>query len=361
MPGGPGPKAAFHDRDQGPRSTALNCGKDGAHLSQSQTSTPGPTMSSPYEILGVSTTASAEEIRKAYRKLAKKYHPDLNPGDGGAERRFKEISAAHTLLSDADQRARFDRGEIDADGQERPQRQYYRDFAAGPGGARYSGSEAFSGDDLEHVFADLFGQRGFSAGAFSAGAGRPGGPARGASLGLSLPLDFLDAARGGRHRVAMPDGRTLDVDLPAGIEDGATVRLKGQGLPGGNGGPAGDALVTVRVRPHPWFRREGNDIRLDLPVTLAEAVLGAKLRVPTIDGPVMLNVPKGADGGTVLRLKGRGIADAQAGTRGDQYVALRIALPEKPDPALEAFVKGWNPADHAPRRVMDAGEREAAE
>ena len=292
---------------------------------------------------------------RSYRTLAKKHHPDLNPGNAEAEQRFKEVTAAHDLLSDADKRARFDRGEIDADGQERPQRQYYRDFADGPGGARYRGAEGFAADDLEHVFADLFGSRGF--GGFGGGAGGAGGPGvrmKGGNLALTLPLDFLDAVRGGKRRVTMPDGRTLDIDLPAGLEDGGTVRLKGQGLPGVGGGPPGDALVTVQVRPHPWFRRDGDDIRLDLPVTLGEAVLGAKVRVPTVDGPVMLSVPKGANNGTVLRLKGRGVPDPHRGSRGDQYVTLRVALPETPDPALEAFVQGWSPAGYAPRRVLES-------
>ncbi|WP_431859060.1 DnaJ C-terminal domain-containing protein [Azospirillum sp.] len=305
-------------------------------------------MSNPYEILGVAKTATADEIRTAYRKLAKKYHPDLNPGKADMEARFKELNAAHDLLSDPDKRARFDRGEIDADGQERPQRHYYRDYAGGPGGARYTGSEAMADDDLEHVFADLFGGRGFGGG--------QGMRMKGGNLGLTLALDFLDAVKGGKHRVTMPDGRTLDIDLPAGLEDGGTVRLKGQGMPGVGGGPAGDALITVKVRPHPHFRRDGDDVRLDLPVTLAEAVLGAKVRVPTIDGPVMLGVPKGANNGTVLRLKGKGIVDPHKGTRGDQYVTLRIALPETPDPALEEFVKAWTPpADYDPRRTLEGG------
>lgn len=310
-------------------------------------------MSNPYEILGVSQTASADEIRKAYRKLAKTYHPDLNPGKADAELRFKEVTAAHDLLSDPEKRARFDRGAIDAEGQERPQRHYYPDFAGGPGGGRYQGTDAMAEDDLEHVFADLFGGRGFSG--FGSGGGA-GLRMKGGNLSLSLPLDFLDAVKGGKHRVTMPDGRTLDVDLPAGLEDGGTVRLKGQGLPGVGGGTPGDALITVQVRPHPWFKRDGDDVRLDLPVTLTEAVLGAKVRVPTIDGPVMLGVPKGANNGTVLRLKGKGIADPHKNTRGDQYVTLRIALPDAPDSALEEFVKSWTPpAGYDPRRGMEAG------
>lgn len=303
-------------------------------------------MSDPYDILGVSKTASADEIRKAFRKLAKKYHPDLNPGKAEAEARFKNVTAAYDVLSDPEKRARFDRGEIDADGRERPERRYYRDFAEGPGGARYRGESA-TADDLEGIFADLFGGNGFSAGR---------GNARGGTLALSLTLDFIDAARGGKHRVGMPDGRTLDIDLPAGLEDGGTVRLKGQGMAGVGGGPPGDALITVEVRPHPWFRRDGGDVRLELPVTLPEAVLGAKVRVPTIDGPVMLNVPKGSNSGAVLRLKGKGVFDPRKGVRGDQYVTLRIVLPDQPDKALEDFVRIWKPdGSHNPRRDMEAG------
>ncbi|HYD66400.1 DnaJ C-terminal domain-containing protein [Azospirillum sp.] len=312
-------------------------------------------MSTPYEILGVSPSASAEDIRKAYRKLAKTWHPDLNAGQKDAEQRFKEISAAYDLLSDPDKRARYDRGEIDAQGQERPQRQYHRSHGGGPGGGPWAGADTFAADDLSHIFSDLFGQRGHGGfGTRTAGPGGAGMRMKGGNLSLTLPLDFLEAVKGGKRRVALPDGRTLDVDLPAGLEDGATVRLKGQGLPGAGGGPAGDALVTVQVRPHPWFRREKDDIHLDLPVTLAEAVLGAKVRVPTVDGAVMLTVPKGANNGTVLRLKGKGVLDPHTRQRGDQFVTLRVALPETPDPALEEFVRAWTPpAGYAPRRTME--------
>lgn len=316
-------------------------------------------MNNPYETLGVPPTASADEIRKAYRKLAKQHHPDLNPGKAESERRFKDVTAAYDLLSDPDKRARFDRGEIDAAGQERG----FNPFGGGGGPyqggggpfhggfGRGRGAESFSAEDLQDAFGNLFGNRGF--GGFGAGGG-PRMRARGGNLSLSLPLDFVEAAKGGKRRVTLPDGRSLDVDLPAGLEDGATVRLKGQGLPGTNGGPPGDALITVSVRPHPWFRREGSAVHLDLPVTLAEAVLGARVRVPTVDGPVMLAIPRGANNGTRLRLKGKGIAEADGRTRGDQYVTVRIALPEPPDPALEAFVKGYVPPDgYDPRKGME--------
>lgn len=312
-------------------------------------------MNNPYETLGVPPTASADEIRKAYRKLAKQHHPDLNPGKAEAERRFKDVTAAYDLLSDPDKRARFDRGEIDAQGQERG----FNPFQGGGGpfqGGGYGrgrGAESFSADDLQDAFGNLFGNRGFGGFGFGAGGG-PRMRAGGGNLSLGLPLDFVEAVKGGKRRVTLPDGRSLDVDLPAGLEDGATVRLKGQGLPGVNGGPAGDALITVSVRPHPWFRREGTAVHLDLPVTLAEAVLGARVRVPTIDGPVMLAIPRGANNGTRLRLKGKGIPEADGRNRGDQFVTVRIALPDPPDPALEEFVKGYTPPDgYDPRKGME--------
>lgn len=306
-------------------------------------------MTDPYEILGVSKTATQDEIRRSYRKLAKKYHPDLNPGKADAEQRFKDISAAHALLSDPEKRARFDRGEVDAGGAERPDRPFYRGFAQGAGGHRYETEEVFgAGEDLGSIFAEFFGGRG--------GAGAGGLRQRGGDIGYALQVDFRDAAKGTRRRVTLPDGRTLEVDLPAGLESGQVVRLKGQGLPGQGGGPPGDALIEVAVEPHPWFRREGRDIHLELPVTLGEAVLGAKVRVPTIDGPVTMTIPKGAAAGTVLRLKAKGIPDPHTPERrGDQYVTLRLVLPDTIDPELEAFVGEWaqhHPYD--PRRAMEA-------
>ncbi|TWB64017.1 DnaJ C-terminal domain-containing protein [Nitrospirillum viridazoti] len=298
-------------------------------------------MRNPYDILGVSRTASAEEIRRAYRKLAKTHHPDLNQNHPEAERKFREVTAAYDLLSDAAKRARFDRGEIDADGNERPQAYSRRHHAGASGGGFQFTSNVGGMGGFEDIIADMFG-----------GGSRTGaGPRKGQDISVSVTVDFIEAAKGGRHRVTLPDGTRLDVDLPPGLGDGGKVRLRGRGAPGTAGGPPGDALVTVSVRPHPWFRRERDDVYLDLPVTLYEAVFGAKVRVPTIDGSVLMTIPKGANDGTRLRLKGRGISSA--GGRGDQYVTVRLALPPLPDPALESFLRNWRPAEYNPRKPME--------
>ncbi len=302
----------------------------------------------PYQILGVNKSASAEDIRKAYRKLAKKHHPDLNPGDHAAEDQFKKVSAAHDLLSDPEKRARYDRGEIDAAGAERPQDTYYRYHADRPGADQYHSTAGFADmGDLGDVFADLFGRS----------ERRPGGQAfklRGADVRYHLAVDFLDAVNGTKTRITMPDGRSLDVAIPPGLRDGQTLRLKGQGGPGMGGGPAGDAYVEVEVRPHPSFERRDYDIHLDLPVTLAEAVLGGQVRVPTPTGPVSLTVPKGSNTGTTLRLREKGVPHPRSGKRGDQYVRLRVVLPEPPDPELEAFVRGWaERVSYDPRAGME--------
>ena len=290
----------------------------------------------PYTILGVKREASQDEIRKVYRKLAKKHHPDLNPGDKAAEARFKEISAAYDLLSDPEKRQRFDRGEIDASGAERPDYATYRRYAEGARGAKYH-TESGSFEDLGDVFADLF-KRGRGP-----GGGGPGGSdtirLRGADHSYVLTVEFLDAARGAKKRLEFEPGRSLDVTIPAGLRDGQVLRLQGQGEPGYGGGPNGDALIEVHVAPHRFFRRNGNDIELEVPVTLAEAVLGGKITVPTIAGPVAVTVPKGSDTGTVLRLKGRGIG--AGGQTGDQRITLKIVLGVKPDGELEAFAERW--------------------
>jgi DnaJ-class molecular chaperone len=298
----------------------------------------------PYSIIGVKRDATQDEIRTAYRKLAKKHHPDLNPGKKEAEARFKEITAAYDLLSDPEKRARFDRGEIDASGAARPDHAYYRRHAEGAGGAKYHGERGASAEDLGDIFADLFGQ----------GRGRAGGEGirlRGADRSFSLTVGFLDAARGTKTRLTLEPGHSLDVTIPAGFKDGQILRLQGQGDPGFGGGPPGDALIEVHVAPHPFFRREGDDIHLEVPVTLPEAVLGGKITVPTISGPVSVTVPKGSDTGTTLRLKGRGIA--AGGRQGDQLVRLRIELGVKPDEELEAFLRDWGPRHpHDPRSSM---------
>ena len=305
-------------------------------------------MTDPYSVLGVAKTASADDIRKAFRRLAKKHHPDLNPGDKAAEAKFKEITLANDLLSDTAKRKRFDAGEIDASGQEMPPRGFYRDQAERPGGRKYDrggGNESFV--DMGGIFSEMFGQRrGGGGGGFDMG---------GMPLSFTLSVPFLVAARGGKQRVTLPDGRTLDIDIPEGATDKQTLRLKGQGMPGQDGGPAGDAYIELHVEPHAFFEPRDNNIHIELPVTLAEAVLGGKVKVPTIGGSVMLNVPANSNTGTSLRLKGRGLLDRKSGTRGDQYVKLRIVLPEKTDDKLKAFAEGWEEGrSYNPRREMEA-------
>lgn len=305
-------------------------------------------MDDPYDVLGVPKAASAEEIRKAYRRLAKQWHPDTNPDKPEAEARFKAISAAHALLSDPEQRARYDRGEIDASGAERaPAGGGWREWAEAPQGARYRSrgfdfSEDPAGFDAED-FEDLLSR------AFGAGARRTG-PRRGADIRLSLRVPFLDAVRGATRQVGLPDGRRITVTIPKGADDGTVLRLAGQGMPGrGEGAPPGDALAVLEIEPHPVFRREGKDILIDLPVTLKEAVLGAKVEVPTIEGPVTMTIPPYSAEGTRLRLRGRGIDG------GHQIAVLRLALPKGPEPALEEFLRGWAPRDTSnPRAGMRA-------
>jgi DnaJ-class molecular chaperone len=296
-------------------------------------------MKDPYSVLGVAKTASADEIKKAYRKLAKQLHPDLNPGNAEASARFKDVSAAYDLLGDPEKKGRFDRGEIDATGQERPEAAYYRTYAGGPEGEKYRAGAGFDPSDL---FADLFGRSG------RGGDFRGGGEfrMRGGDVAYALTVDFIEAAKGAQKRLTFPDGRALDVNVPPGTDTGQVLRLRGQGSPGIGGGPSGDALIEITVTQHPFFRREGNDIHLDLPVTLVEAVDGAKINVPTIDGPVSMTVPAASNTGTKLRLRGRGIA-AKSAQRGDQYVTLKVVLPKEPDAALKEFVRSW------PGRIYD--------
>ncbi len=300
-----------------------------------------------YKVLNVPRTASQDEIRKAYRKLAKELHPDLNPGDKAAEEKFKKVSSAFAILGDADKRGRYDRGEIDASGQERPEQRYYREYASDDPGARYRSSAGYQDfGEFSDIFSDLFGR-----GQRGAGAGRTF-TARGQDARYRLDVEFLEAVQGATKRITLPDGGTLDLTVPAGTRDGQVLRLKGKGGPGIGGGPAGDALVEIGVKPHPLFTREGNDILVELPITLDEAVLGGKVEVPTVSGRVAMTVPKGASSGQTLRLKGRGVKP-RSGTAGDQLVRLKIVMPDKVDPELEAFFKDWQ-AKHGydPRRKL---------
>jgi DnaJ-class molecular chaperone len=299
----------------------------------------------PYSVLGVKKDASQEEIQKAYRKLAKKLHPDLNPGNKQAEEQFKAVSAAYDLLSDPEKRARFDRGEIDASGQERPRQRYYRDFAGAAAGEHpYASSEGFFdfGDEGD-LFSGLFGRR-----------GRFDLKMRGQDVHYRLPVEFLEAVNGTTRRVTLSDGSTVEITVPPGARDGQLLRLAGKGGAGIGGGPPGDALIEINVKPHPLFKRKGDDIHLELPISLSEAVLGGRISVPTPTGKVAMSVPKGSNTGTVLRLRGKGVARPD-GTRGDEYVRLKVVLPDKPDPELEKFVQGWATGKaHDPRRGMEA-------
>lgn len=290
----------------------------------------GATVRNPYEVLGVASSASPAEIQTAYRKLAKKLHPDLNPGDKSAEDKFKEVAGAYDLLGDAEKRRRFDSGEIDATGAERPQRPYYRDYAASDQAHTYADASGFAdfaeGDD---ALADLLRR------AQQARANR-----RGPDLHYRLPISFEDSIKGADKRLTLPEGGTLDVKIPPGLIDGQVLRLKGKGAPGaGTGGP-GDALIEVEVLADPRFTRDGDDIALELPISLSEAVLGGRVPVPTPTGYVTMSVPKGSNTGTTLRLKGKG-APRREGGHGDEFVKLKVVLPKPPDPDLEAFVANW--------------------
>jgi DnaJ-class molecular chaperone len=303
-------------------------------------------MSDPYSILGVSRSASEAEIKSAYRKLAKELHPDRNKDNPAASERFSTVTRAYDLLSDKDKRARFDRGEIDADGNPRSPFGMGGGGGGGPfggaGGYRPGGPQGggFGAEevDISDLFEGLFG-RGGSAGG-SAGFGRrapPPPPRRGANVSYTLRVPFTDAATLAPQRITLGDGKTIDLKLPAGVEDGTQMRLKGKGEPGA-GGP-GDALVAIAIEPHAFFRRDGDDVLLDLPITLDEAVNGARVKAPTVDGPVMLTIAAGSGSGKVLRLKGRGFAN-KGGGRGDQRVTLEIQLPD--DLAdLATRLEGW--------------------
>ena len=292
-----------------------------------------------YATLGVARDASQDEIKRTYRKLAKELHPDLNPDKPDVAERFSEVTAAYDILSDPETRGKYDRGEIDAKGHERPQQGFYRDFADAQDGAKYYRQEGFPDDESLHdFFSDLFQDQGDGRRSFRM-------RARGADIAYSLTIDFLEAAKGAKKRVSMADGRSLDLTIPAGARDGQTLRLKGQGRPGFEGGEPGDAFVELHVRPHNIFERKDNDIHLHLPVSPAEAMLGGKIAVPTIEGSVTMTVPKGSNTGSTLRLRCKGIVDPRTGQQGDQYVHLKVVLPKEADPALEDMLRRWQ-KDH---------------
>lgn len=296
----------------------------------------------PYEVLGVRASASAADIQKAYRALAKKLHPDLNPGDTASEEKFKEVTAAYDLLRDPEKRKRFDDGEIDASGMERPPRHYYRDYSDAANGHSYASNAGFTDfSEDDDPFAELLRR-----------SQRARANRRGEDLHFRLPIAFVDSITGASKRIALPDGGALDVTIPPGLVDGQTLRLKGKGAPGlGEGGP-GDALIEIEVLPDPRFTRDGDNIVLDLPISLREAVLGGSVRVPTPTGEVEMSLPKGSNTGTTLRLKGKG-APRRGGGYGDEFVKLKVVLPKPPDPALEAFVETWSEADRFnPREGM---------
>jgi len=288
-------------------------------------------VTNPYEILGVAPTASSDDIQKAYRKLAKKWHPDLNPGDKAAEEKFKEVAGAYDLLGDAEKRKRFDNGEIDATGAERPQHQFYRDFATSDHAHPYTNDSGFADFvDADDALAELLRR-----------SERARANRRGQDLHYRLPISFVESIAGAHKRLTLPDGGSLDVTIPPGLEDGQILRLRGKGAAGaGTGGP-GDALIEVEVLPDRRFTRDGDNISLELPISLSEAVLGGRIRVPTPSGDVTMTVPKGSNTGTTMRLKGKG-APRRGGGHGDQFVKLKVVLPKSPDSDLEAFVSNWD-------------------
>ena len=305
-------------------------------------------MTDPYKALGLEKGASDAEIRKAFKTLTRKFHPDLHPGDAAAEEKFKDISIAHDLLGDPEKRRRFDAGEIDASGAERPRERYYRDFADAtrPGG---QGGGFARSEDLADFFARAFGGRGTA----RPSADQSPFQARGQDVSYSLPIDFLEAVNGATRDVRLPDGKALKVTIPEGAEDRQTLRLKGQGRPGIGGGPAGDAYVELQVAPHAFFERRGDDIHVEVPVTLREAVLGARIEVPTTTGPVSVTVPAGSNTGRTLRLREKGVRDRKSGARGHQFIMLKVMLPNGEEPELAAFLERWTPRTRQdPRKEM---------
>ncbi|KQN91130.1 molecular chaperone DnaJ [Sphingomonas sp. Leaf231] len=311
-------------------------------------------MADPYATLGVARGASEADIKKAYRKLAKELHPDRNRDNPKAAERFGQVTGAYDLLTDKDKRARFDRGEIDGDGNPAAPFGFGAGRAhPGAGGFRSQGFDAGGAEspDMSDIFEGLFGGRtragGGGAGGFASGFGRRGPPAKGGNVAYTLRVPFTDAATLAPQRVTLASGSAIDLKLPAGVDTGTQMRLAGKGDEG-PGGP-GDAIVTIEVQPHRFFTRDGDDVRLDLPISLKEAVEGGKVKCPTVENPVMIAVPAGATSGKTLRLKGKGF-HRKGGERGDQLVTLSVDVPAD-DAALKAFVAGWDGGGN-PRAAM---------
>jgi DnaJ-class molecular chaperone len=305
-------------------------------------------MADPYSILGVARSASEAEIKSAYRKLAKELHPDRNKDNPKAAEKFSAATNAYDLLSDKDKRARFDRGEIDAEGNPTAPFGFgggggHGGFRGNPGGQSAHFDFGEGGADFGDIFEGLFGGAGRRAGGgagFGGGFGRQAPPPKGANVAYRLAVQFTDAATLAPQRITLQDGKTIDLKLPAGVETGTQMRLSGKGQAGPGG--VGDAIVTIEVKSHPFFTRDGDNVLLDLPITLDEAVKGGKVKVPTVDGPVMLGVPAGTSSGKTLRLRGKGFTGKE-GRRGDQLVTLHIDVPAD-DPAIRALVEDWQDA-----------------
>ncbi|MDB5734191.1 MAG: hypothetical protein JWN16_828 [Alphaproteobacteria bacterium] len=309
-------------------------------------------MEDPYKILGVPKSATEAEIKKAFRGLAKKHHPDKHQGDAAAQKKFQEISGAYDILGDKDKRAQFDAGAIGADGNPKgfdPRQGFRQGNPFGGGGSPFGGGNAggfkFSFDDepgqaagFEDIFSDLMGGR--------RGGARQARAQKGEDFTAAVTVSFEEAVNGGTRRVVLQNGEQIDVKIPAGVKDGQTIRVKGRGGAGRSGAPNGDILLTVSVAVHPFMVREGDNIRMDLPVSLKEAVLGGKVPVPTLTGAVSLSVPPGSNTGTTLRLKGKGV-----GGTGDLYVRLVVSLPPEPDESLKTFLEGWQ-GNYDPRARM---------
>jgi DnaJ-class molecular chaperone len=308
-------------------------------------------MRDPYTVLGLAKTASAAEIKSAFRKLAKKYHPDQSK-EPKAKERFAEIGQAYEIIGDEKKRAAFDRGEIDAEG--KPRAPQFEGFGAGPGGGD------FRNFHFDFGSGDLGGGRNFDADILSemlgGGLGRRArGPAKGEDVAVSVSVPLAQVATGGEVRVTLPSGKSLDVAIPVGFEDGKAIRLRGQGQPGTRNGPPGDAIVTVHYAPHPFFKVEGRNLRLDLPIALYEAVLGAKVRAPTLAGAVEIAVPAGTSSGRVMRLRGKGLPGAGDASAGDLLIALRITLPASEDSALSDLMREWrDQKPYDPRQNLTA-------